>query len=145
MKTEPDAHGKCAITLKHSKADSACLPKRVLVVDDDRQMLILLAQYMSRLGYEVDLAADGREAFDLFRTGRFGLVVTDLQMPVLDGRALLEKIKSLSHRTPVVVITGQSAKQVERDGGVTRAAAILHKPFELGELEDTLHRVFDSS
>jgi CheY-like chemotaxis protein len=117
-------------------------PQHILLVDDDRELLTCVAKFVRHLGYEVTLAGDGREALEIFRAGCFELVVTDLQMPVLDGLELLENIKALSRRTPVVIITGQSDIGVEQAVGDAGASALLHKPFDLGELEDTLHQVF---
>ncbi len=114
-------------------------PRRVLVVDDDPQIQRLVAGYLGRYGYEVTLAGNGREGWRLFQQGLYALVITDLQMPVIDGAALLARIKALDGNTPVVIITGQG-REVVRDmlGSDGGAQAVLHKPFNLDTLLKTV-------
>ena len=57
----------------------------VLVVDDDPTSLDILAEHLTHFGYEVTLASNGREAFDLIRTGRFRMVISDWQMPEMSS------------------------------------------------------------
>lgn len=115
--------------------------KRVLVVDDDPEILTILSVLLNRLGYEVSEAVNGKQALEIFQQNRFVLVVTDLQMPLMDGLTLMAKVKAISRRTPVVVITGKPDTEVEQTAGMTLADAVLYKPFHLDTLEQTLARV----
>ncbi|TCS73913.1 two-component system response regulator FlrC [Sulfuritortus calidifontis] len=108
---------------------SARQPK-LLVVEDDAALLEALTDTLNLAGYQVDTAANAEAALALLRRETPGLVLTDVQMPGMDGHGLLKSIKAASPGLPVVLMTayGQIEKAVEamRDG----AADYLPKPFE---------------
>ena len=79
---------------------------KVLVVDDSRSVREILAKTLSFWGYDVTLAANGIEAGRLFFTGSYDLVITDLEMPLMDGWELSRLIKERSPNTPVMVVSG---------------------------------------
>ena len=109
---------------------------RVLVVDDDRAITLVLAQILAADGLEVDTAFDGLAALDKVAAKPFDLVVSDLRMPRLDGLGLYQ---ALAQRHPtlaqhVIFMTGdvldREARVVLEGGDVP----MLVKPFDLGEL-----------
>ncbi len=108
--------------------------RRVLVVDDDEHALEMMAEFLPTLGCEVLLAHDGEEALWLFRAERPPLVLTDLQIPKLDGLALMKAVKEFSPRTEVLILTGhadlESAVEAVRQG----AFDYLLKPVDLQTL-----------
>lgn len=110
------------------------LGRRVLVVDDEPEILDLMAEFLPTLGCKVLLAGDGAEALQLFAAWRPALVITDLRMPKVDGLALMRAVKETSPRTEVLIITGHaeldSAVQALRQG----AFDYLIKPLDLGAL-----------
>jgi CheY-like chemotaxis protein len=112
----------------------------VLVVDDDVDIRESIAEVLVEAGYEVALAANGREALDeLARVSRC-VVLLDLMMPVMDGWELMRHIRaSEAHAaTPVVVV---SADVNVRDKAAQIAAdAWLRKPIHISELLDVLER-----
>lgn len=114
-------------------------PKRVLVVDDDRGLRQLLSSFLAGVGCEVADAGNGHAAFELFQRRPFDLVVTDLQMPVMNGLKLMAKIRCASRQTPVVLMTGLNTPEVERFAHA--AAAILYKPFGFDELKKTVEQI----
>lgn len=82
-------------------------PGSVLVVDDNREVRAMLAHYLKRLGHDVTLAENGRQALELARAQAFDLVLLDIMMPEMDGYEVLERLKSdpaLRH-IPVIVIS----------------------------------------
>jgi DNA-binding response OmpR family regulator len=79
------------------------------VVDDDPRAREAVARLVELEGYEAGVAADGEEASGLLGSWRPDLVVTDLNMPRLDGRGLLQRVKSLLPGTPVIVISARGA------------------------------------
>jgi CheY-like chemotaxis protein len=113
--------------------------RRVLAVDDNPELRRLISLYLQRHGYEVSLAENGRQAWRMFRRASYDLVITDLQMPVMDGAALMARIKALSPETPVVLITGAIEAAV-RDmvNGHGPAQAVLAKPFDFDTLLKTV-------
>lgn len=116
-------------------------PVRILAVDDDPQIVELLAVALGSFGFDYDTARDGREALDKLETGGFNLVLTDMTMPRLDGMTLLKEIKNRWPRLSVIVITGYAQKYSYTD--VIRAGAcdFIAKPFNIDELEAKLRRV----
>ncbi len=114
--------------------------RRVLIVDDNQGLRRLLVTFFSGLQYDVSEAADGKEAFELFRQQPFDLVVTDVQMPKWNGLRLLSSIKAISRETPVVLMTGMAITEIAPPA----AAAVLHKPFRLEDLQKTVSMTFGS-
>jgi DNA-binding response OmpR family regulator len=108
--------------------------KRVLIVDDNPGLLTLISTYVGMLGCQVSLAGNGHEAFELFCRDPYDLVITDLQMPVMDGFELLVHIKGMSDRTPILVTTGNTDLAGEKADCLSGALDIFVKPFELKEM-----------
>jgi len=118
--------------------------RRILVVDDQESMRSLLKDMLDVIGYEVTLAEGGEEALRLLNTLDFDLVLTDLNMPGMDGTALLRAIKAGKADLPVVIITGygtfHTEKRVMREG----ANGYISKPCTLSKIENTLSSVFST-
>lgn len=111
---------------------------KILVVDDDRGMREFLDIMLTREGYEVKTAGDGKEAITLCRKNTFDLVVTDLKMPKVDGIDFLKAIKEISPETMVILITayasGETAVAAMKEG----AYDYLEKDFDVEDLKDTI-------
>ncbi|MEK6530293.1 MAG: response regulator, partial [candidate division NC10 bacterium] len=80
--------------------------KRVLIVDDDRQVREVLHEIFLSHGYTCELANDGREGLAVFRATRPPLTVTDVKMPIMDGLEFLKSIRELDTDAAVIVLTG---------------------------------------
>ena len=118
---------------------------KVLIVDDEPDILLMLRVNLEAEGYQTALAADGETALRRIADERPDLILLDVMMPVMDGWGVLEALAHdvLAHR--VVVI---SAKSSERD--VTHAlelgaSAYLSKPFDPDELMEVIGRVLSST
>jgi two-component system, NtrC family, response regulator AtoC len=120
-------------------------PFEVLVVDDEADVRELLVEYFRDRGFEVSAAADGRAAITAIERApaRFGLIMTDLQLPGADGLAVLRAAREASPSSYVVIITGyaslDSAIQAVRFG----AYDYLTKPFSLGQIDVIVNRLTD--
>lgn len=97
--------------------------KTILCVDDDEQLLSVRKVILETRGYRVLACNNGREALDLFKLGGVDLVLSDLNMPEVDGVALIDTIKSLAPETPAILVSGK-VKIYERE---TRADIFLPK------------------
>ena len=108
--------------------------RRVLVVDDDAHTRAAVARLLEEEGYDATEAADGEEASGLLASWRPDLVVTDLNMPRLDGRGLLRRVRSLLPGTPVILVSarGEAEGAPIRDG--SGASAYFAKPVEVDAL-----------
>jgi len=112
--------------------------RRVLVVDDDARARTAIALLLTEEGYDASMAADGEEASGILASWHPDLVVTDLDMPRLDGRGLLRRVRSILPQTPVIVLSARAAAEgsaLERMG----AAGFFPKPVQLEELLARIH------
>ncbi len=106
--------------------------KAILVVDDTRSMRKMVAAVLSGAGYQVSEAGDGAEALQLAQVHQFDLVVTDHNMPVMDGVTLVRELRRLPQYDPVALIVlstevDPALKQRGREAGATGWMA---KPFD---------------
>ena len=108
--------------------------KRILVVEDNELMRLVVSDSLSRLGYEVVTASDGGEGYELLLQNRFDLVITDFQMPKIDGLHLVDLIKECRPFTPVLMITGQSRNEILEKMTSGQVDFLMFKPFEMEEL-----------
>jgi DNA-binding NtrC family response regulator len=79
---------------------------RILLVDDDKEIRDIVSQFLTHFGYEVRSAGNGKEGMSVFLDSAFNLVITDLDMPEVDGLTFASYIKERSPHIPVVLITG---------------------------------------
>ena len=121
------------------------MTKPVLVVDDDPQMRSALKEAINRIGYKADVCENGLEAIGKIARTDYGLVVTDMKMPGMDGLTLLREIRSRSMSQPVLIITGhgtvENAVETMREG----AADYLLKPFSFDALKKVVESVMARS
>ena len=109
-------------------------PMRILVVDDEPAVRASLERALRLEGYEVDLAADGREALARLANGAPDAIVLDVVMPHIDGLEVCRRLRSLGDRTPVLVLTARDAVTDRVAGLDAGADDYLVKPFALEEL-----------
>jgi CheY-like chemotaxis protein len=103
--------------------------RRILVADDDLRSRDAVAGILAEEGYDVAVAADGQEASGLISSWCPDLVVTDLDMPRLDGRGLLRRVRQLRPGTPVIVLSAH-----DEIGAGTEIEGFFSKPVELDRL-----------
>ena len=118
--------------------------RQVLVVDDSQGVQEVLTKTLSFLGYDVTPAGNGIEAWRLFLTGSYDLVITNLEMPLLNGWELFRLIKARSPNTPVVVISDACDETQWKKMNMNCMDSILLKPFKLNDIEGTVRRLLDS-
>ncbi|MGZ3454913.1 MAG: response regulator [Polyangiales bacterium] len=108
----------------------------ILVVEDDEPIRLAVRELLESEGYEVVVACDGEEALGAIASGIPSLIITDLQMPRLDGIQLCERLRTdpETELVPIVVLT--AAHRVE--GVTSRVDAILRKPFDVDALLATV-------
>jgi CheY-like chemotaxis protein len=113
--------------------------KRVLVVDDDRDLREMIAAALRRSNLIVDEAEDGQQAMDLIAVNEYAVVLLDLMMPVVDGYAVLDRLDGDGlQTTPIVlVITGGDRAVIER-AGAHRIHGVVRKPFDIVEIANVV-------
>ncbi|HEY5497555.1 MAG TPA: response regulator, partial [Syntrophales bacterium] len=115
---------------------------KILVVDDEINMQVVLRAMLKKEGYEVLTASDGREALKVLAAGRgnIDVVVTDLKMPNLDGMGLLERVMKDYPATPVIMITAHGTVATAVDALKMGAFDYITKPFEQDELKNVIFK-----
>ncbi|HOU77514.1 MAG TPA: sigma-54 dependent transcriptional regulator [Syntrophales bacterium] len=111
---------------------------RVLVVDDEINMQVVLRAMLKKEGYEVLTARDGLEALKILAGTEVDVVVTDLKMPRLDGMGLLERVMEEYPSTPVIMITAHGTVATAVDALKKGAFDYVTKPFEQDELKNVV-------
>ena len=103
---------------------------RLLIAEDETKLREALGEYFIRLGYDVDLAADGLDAINRISENKYDLVILDIMMPKADGFQVCEKIRS-SYDTPVIFLTARVAEEDQLRGFQVKADDYVTKPFSL--------------
>lgn len=106
----------------------------VLLAEDDRNLGNLLREYLEAKGYNIKLASNGKEAYDLFSKEQFDLCLLDVMMPVKDGFTLAREIRSSDNNVPIVFLTAKSMKEDAIEGFTAGADDYITKPFSMEEL-----------
>ncbi|PKO69479.1 MAG: hypothetical protein CVU22_04680 [Betaproteobacteria bacterium HGW-Betaproteobacteria-16] len=117
----------------------------ILVVEDNEFNQTVIVQQLRLLGFAADVAKDGREALEMWRSGGFGLVLTDLHMPEMDGYSLAASIRAEEgsrRRTPIVALTANALHNEEARCLAAGMDAYLTKPAGLARLKETLEAGF---
>lgn len=116
---------------------------KILVVDDEEIIRDSLCYILEKEGYDVDKAENGKTAYDKMIANHFDLVITDIEMPVMRGTELLEKIKTLNVQTSVIVITAFGSLETAITALRNGASDYILKPVEFDELLIKTKRLFE--
>jgi len=114
--------------------------EKILIVDDELNMRLVLKALLNKEGYEVVTAADGFEALKILKGGDVEVVVTDMKMPKLDGMGLLERVNREYPPTPVIIITAHGTIAAAVDALKKGAFDYITKPFDQDELKSVVHK-----
>src|SRR5437867_8333304 len=117
---------------------------RVLVVDDEKAMVLALKGMLGKEGYHVETAGSGEEALRRIETGSFHVVITDLSMDGTSGMQVLEHARAVDPDLAVIMITAHGSEKIAVQAMKLGAADYLPKPFDNDELRVVLRRVMDT-
>jgi DNA-binding response OmpR family regulator len=117
-------------------------PYRLLIIDDNKEILTALTDFLSKKKYDVVSAFDGLDGLKLLETEQqgFDLVITDLVMPNISGVGLISIIKKKFPDLPVIAITGWG-EHPEALATEAQANRVLEKPFDLSELDTVIREL----
>ena len=113
---------------------------RILVVDDEPMVQLLLSQALEDEGHTVILASNGADALEQLEAGDYDLLFTDIHMPRLSGIDLVRAVRQTNTRIPIIVMDSYPDVFMESEVGA-EAFALLAKPFDLSEVRRVLHDV----
>ena len=119
------------------------MAKTILVVDDSTSLRMVVKMTLEGAGYDVIEAGDGQQALALLDGRKIHLVLSDLNMPVMNGLSLLAQIKQHPdyRSTPVIMLTTETADHLQRQGQQYGSCAWVIKPFEPPQLLDAIARL----
>jgi len=119
------------------------LSKKILVIEDDRELVELLTMHLTDEGFQIDAAVDGEAGLKAFQAGKYGLVILDWMLPTMSGIDVLREIRVSDTRTPVLMLTARSEESDKVLGLELGCDDYLTKPFSIRELTariKVLHR-----
>ena len=110
--------------------------KQILLVDDEEHVRALGKRILERAGHKVISAANGKEALEIYagEESRIGLVILDLIMPQMGGEKCLEGLLTVNPNVKVIISTGHSFIERERDSPLSRATGFINKPYRIQQL-----------
>ena len=119
---------------------------RLLVIEDNRDILANLVDFLELKGYTVDCARDGLTGLHLAATGHYDLIVLDVMLPGLDGYGVCRKLRESERvATPIIMLTARDALEDRLQGFGSGADDYLTKPFALSELAARIEAVLKRS
>ena len=107
---------------------------RLLIAEDEQELLRPISAILTRQGYEVTTAADGLEALEKATEGTYDCMIFDIMMPRMDGIEALKKIRETGDLTPVIMLTAKAEVDDRVEGLDAGADDYLTKPFAVKEL-----------
>jgi two-component system chemotaxis response regulator CheY len=119
------------------------MAKTILAVDDSGSLRQMLVFTLKAAGYQVVEAVDGRDGLDKARQTQFDLVLTDQNMPNMDGLTLIRSLRALPAyaRTPILMLTTESSDEMKSKGRTAGATGWLVKPFDPNRLTEVVGKV----
>ncbi|EGR4409628.1 response regulator [Vibrio cholerae] len=116
---------------------------KVLAVDDSISIRQMVSHTLQDAGYEVETAADGREALAKAQKARFDVIISDVNMPVMTGFEFVKTVRMQSQYkfTPILMLTTETSPEKKQEGKAVGATGWLVKPFNPETLLKTLQRV----
>jgi two-component system chemotaxis response regulator CheY len=117
---------------------------KILAVDDSASMRQMVSFTLKEAGYEVVEAEDGVDALEKAKGDSFDLVISDVNMPRMDGISLIKELRGLSQFkfTPILMLTTESGDDKKQEGKSAGATGWIVKPFNPDQLLNTIKRVF---
>lgn len=106
----------------------------ILVVEDDQVLRELICDYFQETGATIFQAANGQLGFQIVEAENIDLVLSDVQMPVMDGVELLKKIRANNSTIPFVLLATGQCQLTEESAISSGASGLIHKPFKLNEV-----------
>jgi len=106
----------------------------ILLVEDDKNLGLVLTDFLGMSGYNVQHAGDGVEGMELFRNGKFDICILDVMMPLKDGFTMAEEIRQINEHVPIIFLTAKTMKEDKIQGFKIGGDDYITKPFSTEEL-----------
>lgn len=119
--------------------------KAILLAEDDDNLGLLLQQFLKSKGFTVELARNGKHAYEKFNDGHFDFCIFDVMMPEMDGFTLAKEVRLIDPKVPILFLTAKSMKEDKLEGFESGADDYLTKPFVMEELLARLNAILRRS
>ena len=117
--------------------------EKILIVEDDQDIRDVLVEALTRWGYQAVTVDNGRQGLEMFRADTFGLIITDIRMPIMDGLTMLKTIKKENSHIPIIVITGYPSVKSAVESLMEGADYYIVKPIPLDDLKAKIMKSFE--
>src|SRR3984885_723995 len=117
--------------------------KRILIIDDDMDMCILLSRFLQRKGFETDMSHTGNKGIAKFKESKFDIVLCDFRLGDKEGREVLHEIKTIDPRAIVIIITGYSDIKTAIDVIKAGAFDYITKPMIPDEVLNVINKAIE--
>lgn len=114
--------------------------KNVLVIDDSRTMREMI-EFSLKNKFNITLACDGKEGLTKVTTDKYDCIITDLNMPIMDGIEFISSVRNMKNFTPILMLTTESDNEKKIKGKNAGATGWLVKPFDPEKLINTVNKV----
>src|SRR5258706_14740453 len=114
--------------------------EKLLIIDDDVDICMMVSRFLSKKGYEVKTSHNGKQAVEIFKQEKFDLVFCDFRLGSMDGRDVLMAVREISPETPVIIITGYSDVKVAIDVIKNGAYDYIIKPLLPDEIVNIIEK-----
>ena len=117
--------------------------KKILAVDDSASMRQMVSFTLKKAGFDVTEAKDGQEALDIAKTAQSDVIISDVNMPVMDGITLVKHLRTLPQFkfTPILMLTTESGTDKKTEGKAAGATGWIVKPFNPEQLLAVIKKV----
>jgi two-component system chemotaxis response regulator CheY len=115
------------------------VPRKILVIDDDPLILELVAETVTRAGFQAKTARNGEEGWTALCLSNFDLIITDHEMPKLTGLRIIERLREVSIEPPCILISGSMPGTESALARIVHRGALLEKPFSPLELIEMIY------
>jgi DNA-binding response OmpR family regulator len=116
--------------------------RKVLVIDDSPTLRKILAFYLAKKGYVVTVANNGKTGLAEIGKGAFDLVILDMNMPVMTGLEVLQRLNAIDFAVPVLILSADSEEKSKAAGISLGAKYYLTKPFKPNEVVNCIEEIF---
>ncbi|MBL8019224.1 MAG: response regulator [Leptospirales bacterium] len=117
--------------------------KTVLAVDDSRAMRSMVQQTLESGGFTVLLAEHGKEALATLSNNKIDLIVTDINMPIMDGLTFIREVRKLDTNIPILALTTEAEAGIKQTGNGLGADGWIVKPFQPAQFLDIVRQMVE--
>ncbi|OGP62845.1 MAG: hypothetical protein A2169_11850 [Deltaproteobacteria bacterium RBG_13_47_9] len=138
----PEIHEE-PLVLRRRKKEIPMRDKPILIVDDEKNVQLVISQALEALGVRTEIASDGKEALAKLKDKEYGLILLDLHMPGVDGMEVLRHVHESRSNIRVIIITAYGTVKLAMEAIKLGAVDFMHKPFLPEEIRARVAQVID--